>query len=201
MTMFRIEDDFRFFTEVLRSTTVRFDCLVHAYVFMTNHVHLLMTPVDDKAVGRAMRVLGQRYAQYFNRKHARTGTLYEGRYRSTVVDTEEYLFTCYRYIEENPVRAGLTRELSEYCWSSYPANALGAEDSLVTPHDRFVSLASTPQDRQLAYRALFRREIGPDALMSIRFATNSGERLGGTRLRPFLNGAPGSGVIPAALKL
>ena len=194
--MFKIEDDFRFFVEVLRSTTIRFDCPVHAYVFMTNHVHLLLTPVDDKALGRAMRVLGQRYVQYFNRKHARTGTLYEGRYRATVVDTDEYLFTCYRYIEENPVRAGLTREAAEYCWSSYRANALGAEDPLVTPHHRFAALAPTPEERQLAYRTLFRSEIAPDALMSIRFATNSGERLGGTPSRPHLNGALGSGIIP-----
>lgn len=196
--MFKDDDDFRFFIESLRSATLRFDCQVHAYVLMTNHIHLLMTPIDDKAIGIAMRSLGRRHVGYFNRKHGRTGTLYESRYRATIVDTEKYLFTCYRYIEENPVRAGLVSEPSTYRWSSYRANALGAEDSLLTPHELFVALGSTPEDRQSAYRALFRSEIDAGALTSIRFATNSGEHLGGTHFRPVNNGMSRRRLIPPA---
>ena len=180
--MFKTEDDFRFYYESLRSATTRFDCQVHAYVFMTNHVHLLMTPVDAHGIGRAMRSLGQRYVGYFNRRHGRTGTLFEGRYRSTVIDSETYLFTCYRYIEENPVRAGLTIEPSIYRWSSNRANALGEEDSVLTPHEKFVALGTSAQERQSAYRALFRREIGQEALASIRFATSTGDGLGDSLL-------------------
>jgi putative transposase len=196
--MFNGEDDFRFFAESLRSTTLRYDCRVHAYVFMTNHVHLLMTPASANAIGEAMRSLGTRYVRYFNRKHARTGTLFDSRYRSTVVDTDRYLITCYRYIEENPVRAGMARELSTYRWSSYRANALGAEDFLVTPHALFGALGATREDRQSAYRALFRSDIDPDVLMSIRYATNSGERLIGTRIPPAVDGISRRGVTPPA---
>ena len=176
--MFKAEDDFRFYYESLRSAVKRFDCELHAYVFMTNHVHLLMTPVDAFAIGRAMRALGQRYVPYFNRRHTRTGTLFEGRYRSTVIDSETYLFTCYRYIEENPVRAGLTIDPSIYRWSSYRANALGEEDPLITAHVRFLALGASVDERRSAYRALFRHEIPQDILTTIRFATNTGEGLG-----------------------
>jgi putative transposase len=188
MKIFDGDEDFRFFIASLRSATVRFECRVHAYVLMTNHVHVLLTPVDVNAIGRAMRSLGTRYAKYFNRKHGRTGTLFEGRYRSTVIDSDRYLFTCYRYIEENPVRAGLAREPSTYRWSSYRANALGARDSLLSPHDLFVSLGSTAADRQSAYRALFRKDIDPDAIASIRHATNSGVRLVGAGIQPETSG-------------
>jgi putative transposase len=183
MAIFKVEDDFRFYFECLRSATVRFDCQVHSYVFMTNHVHILMTPADGTAMALAMRSLGRRYACYFNRRYTRTGSLFEGRYKATVVDTEKYFFICHRYIEENPVRAGMTTEPSAYRWSSYRSNALGAEDSLLTPHQLFVSLGRTPDDCQSAYRALFRGVIDPDALMSIRFATQVGERLIGTGSR------------------
>jgi putative transposase len=198
--MFRADDDFRFFFATLRSATLRYNCQVHAYVFMTNHVHLLMSPVSATAMGMAMRSLGTRYVRYFNHKYARTGTLFEGRYRSSLVDTEKYLLTCYRYIEENPLRAGMARDLSTYRWSSYRANALGAEDSLVTPHDLFVALGATLEDRRSAYRALFRKDIDPDAFVAIRYAANSGDQLVGTRNGLALNCMPRCGSIPAALR-
>jgi putative transposase len=175
--IFRTNEDFLYFHESLRLATHRFDCLIHAYVFMSNHVHLLMTPADSTALGHAMRSLGIRYAGYFNRRYGRTGTLFESRYRSHVVTSERYLFTCYRYIEENPLRAGLVRSLPAYRWSSYHANALGAEDALLSPHERFTSLGRTRRERQLAYRALFRDEISPDVLTSIRLATRRGTML------------------------
>jgi putative transposase len=172
-TIFASDDDFRFYYESLRSATTRFNCLVHAYVFMTNHVHLLMSPLGADSLGLTMRSLGIRYAGYFNRCHARTGALFESRYRSHVIDSDMYLFACHRYIEENPRRGGFVNELPEYPWSSYRANALGAEDPVLTPHERFVALGRSSAERQAFYRALFRDEIRADALMAIRFGTRS----------------------------
>jgi putative transposase len=179
-TTFHAEEDFRFYYENLRSVALRCNCLIHAYVFMTNHVHLLLTPADAGAIGVTMRSLGIRYAMYFNRRYGRTGSLYESRYRSAVVDSTRYLFTCYRYIEENPVRAGMTNEPSAYGWSSYRANALGEENVLLTQHEQFIALGRNASERQLAYRALFRNRIDQDALTTIRYATNRGVRIGET---------------------
>jgi putative transposase len=199
--MFGNEDDFAFFTESLRAATRHYDCRIHAYAFLTNHVHLLLTPVDARAMGMAMRALGARYVRYFNLKYDRTGTLFEGRYRATVVDTDRYLFTCYRYIEENPLRAGLASELSAYRWSSYRGNALGAEDSLLTPHDQFVALGVTAEERQSAYRALFRSEIDSEAQTAIRLATISGVSLERVGSRSAIPGASHRGGVPASAQL
>jgi putative transposase len=175
--MFRTEDDFAFFAESLRKATRRFDCRIHAYVFMTNHVHLLLTPVDATAIGRAMQALGARYVRQFNATHARTGTLFEGRYRSAVLNSDAHLFACFRYIEENPLRAGLAHHPSAYRWSSYQANALGVEDPLLTAHEQYLALGPTPETRRSAYRALFQREIAADTLMAIRSSILSGVSL------------------------
>jgi putative transposase len=177
--MFKGDDDFRFFYESLQRAALRCSCKIHAYVFMTNHIHLLMTPADERSIGQAMRSLGSRYVGYFNRRYERTGTLFEGRYRSTVVTTEDYLFSCYRYVEENPVRAGLISHPSAYRWSSHHANASGVQDHLITPHERYLALGSTTHARQAAYREFFRREITLPTLKSIRFATEFARRLSG----------------------
>jgi putative transposase len=179
MTIFTAEDDFHFFYDSLRTSSTRFACQIHAYVFMTNHVHLLLTPPDARAMGTMMLSLGRRYAGYFNRRYARTGTLFEGRYRASVIDSDSYLLSCYRYIEENPVRAGLARDPSAYRWSSYRANALGVANTVVTQHDRFLSLGRTSNERRSAYRALFRTEIESFTVRSLRFAINSGRELSG----------------------
>ena len=176
-TIFKCESDFTRFADCLSSAIRRFGCQLHAYVFMTNHVHLLMTPGDTKAIGFAMRSMGRQYVGYFNAKYRRTGTLYEGRYRSTVVDSCRYLFTCFRYIEENPVRAGLVVDPASYRWSSYRANALGGNDSLLTPHSQFVALGRTSAERQAAYRTLFRVELDQADVSSIRYSTHFGKRL------------------------
>ena len=176
--IFNAADEFLFYRESLRSATARFGCQIHAYVFMTNHVHLLMSPGDAHAISAVMQSVGRKYVRYFNDRHARTGTLYEGRYRATVVDTEEYLLTCYRYIEENPVRAGLARSPAGYRWSSHAANAYGADDTIVTPHERYEALGSTCESRQAAYRSLFRSSIELSTLTSIRYATNRAKALG-----------------------
>ena len=170
--------DYGFYRRCLQSAAERYGCLVHAYVLMTNHVHLLVTPTTLGAIGKVMQSVGNRYVQRFNGAHQRTGTLWEGRYRATVIDTDRYLFTCYRYIELNPVRAGLTSRPDDYHWSSHRANALGWRDSLITPHERYQALGTDAAARRSAYRALFSDVFDQSTLQRIREATNGGWALG-----------------------
>ena len=123
--IFITDDDYGCFGRYLREACSRQGCHVHAYVFMTNHIHLLVTPGSEDSIAKAMQSVGRRYVQYFNTTYQRTGTLWEGRYKATLIDSENYLFTCSRYIELNPVRANMVNHPSEYMWSSYRANALG----------------------------------------------------------------------------
>lgn len=154
---------------------------LHAYVLMTNHVHLLVSAERADAPGRLMKALGQRYVQYFNRTYRRSGTLWEGRYRSCPTDAESYLLACHRYIELNPVRANMVGHPAEYRWSSYRANALGESDPLVTPHPLYTALGPGQSERSSAYRELFRYELDPGVIDEIRSATNGNFALGGSR--------------------
>ena len=156
---------------------------IHAYVLMTNHVHLLMTSADADGIPRLMKLLGQRYVRYINRKQQRTGTLWEGRYRSCLVDTDGYLLTCHRYIELNPVRAGMVERPGDYRWSSYRANALGEHDPVVSRHSIMQSLGCGPEDCRAGYRDLFRRDLTPQTLEQIRTSTNGGFALGSERFQ------------------
>ena len=175
--------DYRVFRTCLADAIARFACEVHAYVFMTNHVHLLISTSVADGIGRAMQSVGRRYVRYFNDQHGRTGTLWEGRYRATVIDTNRYLFTCSRYIEENPVRAGMVADPAHYAWSSYSANALGRVDSLVTAHSEYLNLGRTALARQAAYRVLFRSPLEHSECDAIRDSTAHGWALGDA---PFL---------------
>jgi putative transposase len=179
---FNATSDYRAYHGFLQEACAEHSCVVHAYVLMTNHVHLLMTPSTTGAVGKVMQSVGRRYVGRFNSIYQRTGTLWEGRYRATVVDRERYLFACYRYIELNPIRAGLAEYPRDYRWSSYSANAHGAPDDLVTPHDEYIALGKTARERQTAYRALFATALSERLLSEIRLATNKAWALGG---RPF----------------
>lgn len=181
--IFAADADYAFYMEKLVDACRRFRCDVHAYVQMTNHVHLLMTPHTEGGIGKVMQSLGRYYVQYFNYTYSRTGTLWEGRYRATLIEGERYLLTCMRYIELNPVRAGMVDHPSRYPYSSYHANAMGREDALVTEHDLYRQLGPSPEDRQSGYRALFRSSIGKEALKDIREATNKAWVLGSDRFR------------------
>jgi len=150
---------------------------------MTNHVHLLVTPMAEDSIGRTLQSLGRRYVQYFNFSYGRTGTLWEGRYRATVIDAEAYLLRCSRYIELNPVRAGMVKSPAHYRWSSYRHNALGKDDALLSEHPLYKRLARTTAERQEGYRALFKHAVDQDELASIREATNKGWALGSDRFR------------------
>src|SRR6185312_13463069 len=152
---FTREGDYGLYMGMLGELCVKFECELHAYVLMTNHVHLLMTPGDAASVSNVMKNLGQRYVQHVNRMDGRSGSLWEGRFRSSIVDTEAYLLRCYRYIECNPVRAGMVADPADYPWSSYRANALGEADPVITPHVRYLSLGQTGIERRIRYLKLF----------------------------------------------
>lgn len=182
--IFCTEEDYRFYHEKLKQACDKHQCDVHAYVLMTNHVHLLITPNTELGLGKTMQMLGRYYVQYFNHTYQRTGTLWEGRYKATLIDSELYLLTCYRYIELNPVRAeGMADHPSGYPWSSYRYNALGQEDALVTPHAEYINLGKTPEERQSAYRALFKARIADKTLTEIREATNRAWVLGSSHFK------------------
>jgi len=123
--------DYQFYLEKLKQACEKHECDLHAYVLMTNHVHLLITPHTQHGLGKVMQMVGRYYVQYFNHSYQRTGTLWEGRYKATLIDSERYLLTCYRYIELNPVRAGMVEHAADYPWSSYRFNASGQENTLV----------------------------------------------------------------------
>ena len=137
---FAAEEDYQAYVEWLRDGAERCGCAVHAYVLMTNHVHLLVTPQDKEGVSRLMQSVGRRYVQYFNYSYDRSGTLWEGRYKATLIDSDQYLLTCMRYIELNPVRAGMVKHPLDYPWSSYAANARGQDNLLITPHELYRQL-------------------------------------------------------------
>lgn len=181
--IFCANEDFRFFLEKLLAACAQHACDIHAYVLMTNHVHLLMTAHGSDGVSKVMQSVGRYYVQYFNYCYKRTGTLWEGRYKSTLIDSEHYLVTCMRYIELNPVRANMVEHASAYPWSSYAANAAGHDDPLVTPHELYRRLGRTPEERQAAYRQLFRQHLGEKTLADIREATNKAWVLGSDRFK------------------
>ncbi len=175
---FYSEGDYLFYLHYLEKNAVRFGCAVHAYVLMTNHVHLLLTPQNADGASLLMKHLGQRYVQYVNRTYRRSGTLWEGRFRSCLTQTEDYLLACYRYIELNPVRAGMVRHPRDYRWSSYAANAEGQPNHLIRPHDQYLGLAQSDAQRQIAYRDLFKTDLDADLLSRIRDSTNGNYVLG-----------------------
>jgi putative transposase len=175
---FREDRDHRVYLSLLDELSGLCGCEIHAYVLMTNHVHMLMTPMRTDGPSLFMKHVGQRFAQYVNRKYDRTGSLFEGRFRSCIVDTEGYLLRCQRYIEMNPVRAGMAAHPREYPWSSYGVNAEGAPSDFLVPHPLYLELARSAEERRARYRALFEIRAPDEELRQIRDAVNAGIVLG-----------------------
>jgi putative transposase len=171
------------YLSLLRELCAESQCALHAYCLMTNHVHLLLTPVTDHGPSTLMRKLGQRYVPYFNRRYGRSGTLWEGRFKSCLVDSARYVIGCHRYIEQNPVRARMVAGAGAYAWSSYPGNAGLAENQLLTPHVEYAALASQTGPRQAAYRGLFEVPEDMALVKAIREATHGGYPLVGEALK------------------
>jgi putative transposase len=187
---FLADEDFTYYRWALREARIETRCAVHAYVLMSNHVHLLVTPSDVNGPARLLASLGRRYVRYFNDRYRRTGTLWEGRYRSTLVDSATYFLACSRYIELNPVRAGLVEEPGAYEWSSYRHNALGGHDAVVTPHALFATLGGNPASSRAGYRALFAAAVPSSVVATFRVAS---------KLRPALHSTPCSPASDAVL--
>lgn len=165
---FYADSDYRHYLELLDKACRRHECSLHAYVLMTNHVHLLMTPSTPEGVSRVMQDVGRDFVRTINQDYHRTGTLWEGRYKSSVVDTDNYCLTCYRYIELNPVRAGMIRRPGDYSWTSYHDNALGRSTGMITPHDCWLLLGEDDTARRDAYRDLFREKLEHQDIAHIR---------------------------------
>ncbi|MEJ2389460.1 MAG: transposase [Chromatiaceae bacterium] len=156
-------------------------CQLHAYVLMTNHVHLLLTPENATAVPRLIISVGRRYVQYINHTYGRTGTLWDSRYKSSLVQAETYLLLCQRYIELNPVRAGMVSDPGEYPWSSYRANALGQANAILSPHPVYLALSPDDTARFVRYRNLFRTALDEEPLADLRMALNQDQPVGNSR--------------------
>jgi len=188
--------DYRNYLEWLHEYACLSACEVHAYVLMTNHVHLLLTPRKAESAGILMKRLGQRYVQYINRTYRRSGTLWEGRYKSCLVSEEAYVLGCYRYIELNPVRARMAEHPANYAWSSYRTNAQNERSAIITPHCFYLGLGSAPESRAASYRDLFRNLLEPGLVNEIRQATNGNYVIGSERFQLEVAAAVGRRVTP-----
>ena len=177
---FAADEDRRFYLSALQKVANEHDCQIHAYVLMNNHVHMLVTGGQPGCISTMMQALGRRYVQYFNSRYHRTGTLWEGRFKSSLVDSENYLLCCYRYIELNPVRAHMVPRAQDYSWSSVHANAFGKPDPVVSPHLVFLDLGKDLSSRLGSYRALLCEPIPENEISSIRAHINQGKALGST---------------------
>ena len=175
-------ENYQFYLELWKVLSKRYGVSTHAYCLMTNHVHFLATPAAETALSNTMKVVGSRYAQYVNRRYKHTGTMWEGRHRSSLVQSERYLLTCSRYIELNPVRAGMVERPEEYRWSSYRANAW-CDMGWLTPHEEYLRLGHTQDQRCVAYRELFRHRIDAADLHLFRKAAHYCQPVGDDRFR------------------
>jgi len=174
--------NYQFYLVLWEELAARYGVAVHAYCLMTNHVHFLVTPATDTAVSNTMKFVGSRYAQHINKTYRRTGTLWEGRHRASLVQTDRYLLSCMRYIELNPVRAAMVRRPEEYRWSSYAVNAWG-DRGWLTPHPEYQRLGRTPPERGFAYRELFKAQVSEEDLHLIRKAAHYCQPVGNDRFR------------------
>jgi len=177
------DDDYTVYLDKLHEYANKYKVSVHAFALMTNHVHLLLTPSTTTGVSELMQSLGRYYVLYINRTYARSGTLWEGRYKSTPVDKERYFLSVSRYIELNPVRANMVKHPGDYPWSSYQGNALDKKISLLRPHPCYLALGNNDEKRRKSYTALFRRKLPEAILEEIRTSTNKGWALGNDRFR------------------
>jgi putative transposase len=165
-------EDYRYYLDTLKEALQRNGSELHAYVLMTNHVHMLVTPLTEHGVSHVMQDLGRKYVRYINHTYKRSGTLWEGRFKSSLVDSDAYLLTCMRYIELNPVRAGMVAHPGEYAWSSYSTNAQGKDDDLISMHPIYALLGNDNETRQNFYRELFLQHLDSEQIHAIRDALN-----------------------------
>ena len=189
--------DRRFYLKCLADAAARRHCAIHAYVLMSNHVHLLVTPHAHRAAAAMLQDIGRKYVRVINTIRGRSGTLWEGRFKSCLVDSEEYLLTCHRYIELNPVRAGMVTHPASYEWSSHAHYAFGSRRDFISEHPLIAGLGDGVRDRQAAFRRLFSEDLGADTLDRIRSATQTCTALGSDRFLKEMSLRLGRPVAPA----
>lgn len=166
------EVDYSCYLEHLQEASGKNKAMIHAFVLMTNHVHVLVTPGHRYSIPHMMQDLGRKYVRYINHTYRRTGTLWEGRYKASLIDSDRYLLTCMRYIELNPIRANMVSHPGEYRWSSYACNAMGKSDSLIEPHPLYTALGEGAEERQYAYREMFATAMEYTEIHAIREAVS-----------------------------
>ncbi len=172
------DGDYHAYLNWMGEAAERYDCAIHAYVLMTNHIHLLATPRAKEGISRMMQYIGRRYVPYINYTYGTSGSIWEGRYKASLINAEQYLLACMRYIELNPIRADMVNAPGHYRWSSYRHNAQGKEDQLLIEHPLYTSLGRTKTRRCEAYKALFRVHLDEEQLKDIREAWQTGTPLG-----------------------
>ena len=180
---FNSDEDLAAYAYWLEKYARKYSVSIHAWVFMTNYVHLLVTPFTEQGVSKMMQSLGRNYVRYYNRSYKRSGTLWEGRFKSCLVEDNNYLLYCYRYIELNPVRAGMVNAPEDYAWSSHRTNAIGLTSKLIAPHPVYLELGATDEERYSNYSELFRHEIDQALVKDIRASLNQGSVFGSERFK------------------
>lgn len=190
-------DDYLMFLKYLKEATRQFKVAIHAYVLMPNHIHLLASPADQTGMARMMQWIGRFYVPYFNLKYGRVGTLWQGRYKAAVVDSERYFLVCARYIELNPVRAGLASVPEDYRWSSYQHHVGMRSDPLIAEHALFWALGNTPFAREAAYRQLIEQSISASEVQAMTEATLKGWAIGSEQFKAALEKQSHRRVRPA----
>ena len=188
------DEDYLAYLRFLKSSADALGCLVHAYVLMTNHVHLLVTPKTADSISLLFQSIGRHFVPYINKTYQRRGSLWEGRHKGNILESEDYFLICMSYIEMNPVRAGMVEHPAQYRWSSYAANALGIDNAIVRPHELYLALDKISELRQAAYRGLFATSIHPDELELIRASLHSGTPLGNDRFKQQIESVVGCSV-------
>ncbi len=178
---FFAEDDYHFYLDILAQGCRRYGVQLHAYCLMTNHIHLLMTPRETDSISRVMQHLGRMYVLYVNKTYRRSGSLWEGRHKSSLVNAEEYLLSCYRYIEMNPVAASMVERPEDYPWSSYHYNALGVEDEMLTEHELYLRLGANDEARRCYYQSLFVSPLMTETVDAIKGSLKYNYPLGNQR--------------------
>lgn len=196
-TVFCDGDDYLAFLGWLRDAARQYKVAIHAYVLLPHCLHLLASPSDSTGLGRMMQWVGRHYVPYFNAKHRRTGTLWQGRYRATVIDPDQYLLLDSRFIELCPVREGLVSNPADYPWSSCAAHVGAKSDPLINDHPRYWALGNTPFDRELAYKALLDQGLAPDMVRMLDEATRKGWPLGSDIFKSALTKQVKRRVTPA----
>ena len=193
---FFTEQDYTVYLSKLKEYSQKYNVAVHSYILMTNHVHILATPSEGNGISRLIQSLGRYYVRYVNQTYGRSGTLWEGRYKSTLIDSDNYFLVVSRYIELNPVRAQMVKHPVEYPWSSYQNNAEGRPIELLTPHTCYLSLGQTDKERQEMYKSLFAQQIPAYTIKEIRDATNKAWVLGCDRFKQQIENQTGRCASP-----